>query len=265
MLATWRLTVCGLRSKARAISLLLSPAAMRLSTSSSRGLSARRRRTGGGRRSRARRCCRRRPGGRDGAAAIAGSSAAQRRSVAIPAAGRRPSHGARRARAGRGRRRVSTPRRAAVGGSRTPARSRPRRRRRDRDGRPARGAGAPRRLAEHAERIGVAERLGVGGDRASRGRRRARRASVQRGACRSRRIVSIAAADRPAAGRARRARRAVVVPVGEAHREQAVERVDGRVAPVAAARVVEEDEDLVERAVALGAPAEHREQDGRTP
>ena len=56
--------------------------------------------------------------------------------------------------------------------------------------------------------------------------------------------------------------RAVVVPVGQAHREQAIERIEGRVASVAAARVVEEDEDLVERAVAVAAPAEHREQDG---
>ena len=40
MLATWRLTVCGLRSKARAISLLLSPAAMLSSTASSRALRA---------------------------------------------------------------------------------------------------------------------------------------------------------------------------------------------------------------------------------
>jgi len=39
MLATWRLTVCGLRSKARAINLLLSPAAMCWSTSRSRSLS----------------------------------------------------------------------------------------------------------------------------------------------------------------------------------------------------------------------------------
>src|SRR5204863_4320476 len=50
--------------------------------------------------------------------------------------------------------------------------------------------------------------------------------------------------------------RLVVVPVGEADREQAIERVEGRVAAVATAGIVEEDEDLVERTVAVAAPAE---------